>query len=108
MSRSISEPDWKVLRELKPIALDRFCQRVLDEIARVASDASKTSHERYLAVYQLIERRDRELATAFNGLRRSTALLQLMSMQSHGLLTAEEMSRFSAETREVVRALVGT
>jgi hypothetical protein len=108
MSRVICEPDWKVLRELKPIALDRFCQRVLDEIARVASDASKTSHERYLAVYQLMERRDRELATAFNGLRRSTALLQLMSIQSHGLLTADEMSRFSAETREVVRALTGT
>lgn len=66
MFRSISEPDWKLFRRLQPIALDRFCQRVLDEIASVASDADKTSHERFLAVFRLIKQRDGELADAFD------------------------------------------
>ncbi len=106
MSRAIHESDWKVLRQLEPIALERFCQQVLSEISRFASDTNKTSHERYLAVFKLIEMRDRELANAFNNLRRSTALQQLACIQSHELLTEEEMSRFSAETRAAVQSLL--
>lgn len=103
MSRAISESDWKVFRRLREVALERFCQRVLDEIGRVAADENKTSHERYLAVCKLIERRDGELADAFDDPRRSAALQQLACIQSHELLTEEEMSRFSPETREAVQ-----
>jgi hypothetical protein len=106
MSRTISESDWKLFRQFQPIALERFCQRVLSEIHRLASGADKTSHERYLAVFELIQRRDRELADAFNDFRRSTALRQLACIQSHQLLTEEELSRFSPETREVVHFLL--
>ncbi len=108
MSPTISESDWKLFRQLHPIALERFCQRVLSEIDRLASDTIKTGHERYLAVFKLIERRDRELANAFNDLRRSTALQQLACIQSHELLTEEEMSRFNPETRDAVQFLVAT
>jgi hypothetical protein len=108
MPRTLSEPEWKVFRELRAIALERFCQRVLTQIDRITSEAGKSYHERYLAVYKLIERRDSELADAFNNPRRSDALRQLASIQSHELLTDEEMSRFSPETREIVSFLAGT
>jgi len=52
MLRAISEPDWKVFRRLQPVALDRFCQRVLAEIDAIASDDSKTNHERYLDIFK--------------------------------------------------------
>ena len=71
MSLEIEESDWKVFRQLRPIALDRFCWRVLDEIQQVSADTKRSTHERYLAVYDLIQRRDRELADAFNDPRRS-------------------------------------
>jgi hypothetical protein len=106
MSQAIREPDWKLFRRLQAIALERFCERVLAEIAGLASEAQKTSHERYLAVFGLLERRDRELADAFDGPSRSTALRQLACIQSHALLTEEEMSRFSPEARAVVQALL--
>lgn len=32
MPRAIPEADWKVLRRLHPLALERFCERVLCEI----------------------------------------------------------------------------
>jgi hypothetical protein len=107
VSREILEADWKLLRQLKDLALERFCQRVLDEIGRLAADGTQTSHQRYLAVFKFIERRDRELADAFDGLRRSTAFRQLACMQSHGLFTDEERARFSPETRAVVRLFLG-
>lgn len=102
MERQIHEPDWKLFRKLQPVALDRFCQRVLAEVGQLAADAGKSHHERYLALFRLLRRRDEELADAFNGPRRSTAFVQLARIQFLDLLSAEEFARFSPETRAVV------
>ena len=69
MSRVINESDWRLFRKLQPIALDRFCERVLSEINQISCDSNKTSHQRYAAIFKLLERRDRELADGFNDLR---------------------------------------
>lgn len=102
MSREFPERDWKVLRQVHPLALDRFCRRILVEVARLTSDESRGAHERYLALFELIKRRDKELAAAFNDMRRSRASLRLACIQSHGLLTEDELDRLSPETREAV------
>jgi hypothetical protein len=80
---------------------------VLVEIVRLSSDAEKSRHARYLAMFQLVQRRDRELADPFDDLRRSTALRQLACLQSRELLSAEEFGRFSSETRGAVQILRG-
>jgi hypothetical protein len=100
--RHIKESDWKLLRELHDVALERFCRRVLGEIQRRSATSNKTYHERYLDIYRLLERRDRELGDAFNGLRRSTAVQQLTVIHAQGLLSEEEFARFSPETRSAV------
>jgi len=41
----IPERDWKVFRELRALALERFCQRVLAEVAGVSGDESHSFHE---------------------------------------------------------------
>lgn len=107
MALQISETDWQLFHQLHFVALERYCQRVLDEIARHSSDPGKSSHERYLAVFQLIQRRDRELADIFDDQRRSTASRQLACMQSHELLSKEEFGRFSSQTRKAVQILLG-
>lgn len=106
MARDFPESDWKVFRRLHGVALERFCAGVLNEIQAAASKEDRSSHDRYLDVYRLIHQRDRELAQAFNDFRRSTAFMQLVVMQSHGLLTQEEMSAFTLQTRESVGSLV--
>ena len=102
MSREIKEADWKLLRQMAPVALERFCQRTLGEIDRISTDTTKSQHQRYLDIFAALQRRDEEIGHAFNGLRRSTALTQLAAMCSHDLLTEEEFSRFSPETRSVI------
>lgn len=106
MERSIRESDWKLFRELRSLALDRFCQRVLEEVTRTAADAAKSHHERYLAVFRLIHERDYELADAFNNPRRSWAITHLARIQWLELLTDDEFARFSPETRDEVRLLL--
>lgn len=103
MERGIPEADWKVFRQVRGVALDRFCERVLAELAEVRADAGKSNHERYLATFKLLQCRDEELASAFNDFRRSTALVQLARIQFMDLLTEEEFGRFSPETRSGVQ-----
>lgn len=106
MLREIKESDWKLLRQMAPVALERFCQHILGEIARTGSDRTKSHHQRYLDIFAVLQQRDKEIAHAFNDLRRSTALTQLATMYSHGLLAEEEFLRFSPETCSVIELLL--
>lgn len=102
----IRESDWKVLRRLKPVALDRFCERTLAECVQVATEGGDSAHERYLALYRLVHERDKELARAFHDLRRSTAINELIAMTSLDLLTASELAEFSGETQDIVQGVL--
>ena len=102
MSLEFPERDWKVLRKLKPIALDRFCKRALAELKYRAAADDGEHHAAYLAVYKMLESRDEELACAFNDMRRSQALLRLLHIRKLKLLTDEEWNEFSEETRQRV------
>lgn len=102
MHNQIRESDWKVFKEIHKLALERYCQRVIEEVAKVAADGGKSHHERYLALFRLIRDRDKELASAFDDFRRSTAVLQLTLIKSLGLLTDDEFARFSPATRKQV------
>lgn len=107
MSREIKESDWKLLRQISPVALERFCRRILEEIERIGAENAKSYHQRYLDIFAVIDRRDNEIERAFNNMRRSTALVQLALIYSHGLLTEEEFLRFHPETRDMIEVLLG-
>jgi hypothetical protein len=106
MERGFRESDWRLFRQLRPLALDRFCQGVLAEVSRLAAATDRSSHERYLAVFELVGRRNQELAEAFDNPRRSTTLLQLVRLRARVLLTDEEFARFSPEARAAARAFL--
>src|SRR5690348_15658366 len=98
MHDHIPEPEWKVLRDIKPLALDRLCQHILDQITAVANDPDKAAHSKYLDIFRLIQERDEDIADAFNGLSRSKALFKLAIMNRLGLIKEVELARFSQET----------
>jgi hypothetical protein len=103
--REFNERDWKVLRQLQPIVLERFCKRILDEIQSTSLSPSRSFHERYLDIYKLIHKRNEEISDAFDDVRRSNALIRIASMKALGLLSEEEFSQFSEETRNIVAAI---
>lgn len=102
MLHGIKESDWKLLRQIYRVALERLCQRILKEIDAVSADSTKTYHQRYLEIFAIIQRRNKDIGMAFDNMRRSTALTQLAIIYSEGLLTQEEFLRFSQETRSIV------
>ena len=104
--RDIAESDWRIFKGLREVALERFCERVLGEIAGISSDATKTKHERYLAIYRLVRERDKEIDPIFDYLRRSTAVRQICAFRSHNLLTAQDLRQFSPEPVKLIEDVV--
>ena len=99
------ERDWKTLSRLKPVALERLCQRILDEVQGLIADAPEGEYHRaYLAVYRHLKERDRLIAECFDDWRRSRALMLLMFWRQHDLLTDEEFAAFTPETRAAVES----
>src|SRR5438445_3516738 len=98
MFRQVKESDWKVFRRLHKVALERFCQRVIEEINRTTANCDGQYHRCYLKIFRLIEKHDKELGLAFDDTHRSTALLQLANVRGSDL-TEEEFSQFSLDTR---------
>ena len=107
MTRQIKESDWKLLRRLHPVALERFCRRVIEEINNVTANCTGEYYKRYLEVYKLIKERDKEMGRAFDDPRRSTAFFLLANIRGSDLLTDDEFSKFSLETREAVEVILG-
>ena len=102
--REISEADWKHWRRVRDQALERFCAKVLRDAAKLEMGPG-TAHERYLALYKLVERRDNQLGEIFDGPRRSTAYAQIARATRAHLLTSEELDGFSEDTRQVIAFL---
>src|SRR3989304_6321015 len=96
MARDVPESDWKRFRELRELALERFCKRVFEELEPLAQNASRTYHERYLDVFHLLKERDPELAQVFDDPRRSHMIEQLAAMHACGLVKAGGPGPFSA------------
>ena len=102
MSRQISERDWKVFRDVHQLARDRLYEKALADAQAVLARPGQTPQERYQALCRLLDTRDEELVRVFDDFRRSTALIQLGIMDSMGLLTAEDIARFSPEVHELL------
>jgi hypothetical protein len=98
----IKESDWRTLKRLRPLALERLCKRVLDEIERVQQDSARTFHQRYLDIYRIVQQHDREMTAIFDDVRRSNAMMKLALMRSSGLLEELEIASFSEETRAAI------
>lgn len=96
----IDEPDWKLLRELKTVALERLCERILQQVAPQCDLNGETNHHCFLKVLSLIESGNDEIARAFDDLRRSNARERLRTMISLDLITDEELRGFSPELRK--------
>jgi hypothetical protein len=104
----IEESDWRHLRDLQPVLLDRCCRRILSAAEEIVAKHEEAAHPRYLAMYKLIHDRDRELADMFNDVRRSNAFVRILLLRRNGLFTDEEFAGFGAETKSRIIALQGS
>lgn len=108
MPLTIDESDWKLLRQLHKVALERFSKRILDELEQIRTDTSRNHHEQFLAAYDLINRRNKDMAMVFDDLRRSRAFALLGAQLSLGLLTKDEFAGFTQQSQEIMKSYLGS
>ena len=99
MSSDLPESDWRRFKEVHAKALERYCCRILEEVAAASRGGEGTAHERYLKIFELINEGNEQMANAFDDFRRSTAVMRLGIMRRMKLLTDEELGQFSEQTR---------
>ena len=106
MSLEIKESDWKIYRKLHPIVLERFCRSVLSEVEQINGKSGESYHQKYLDIFRLLKKQDKEIALLFDNPRRSAAIEMIVGLKSRNLLTNEEFLQFSEETQERVRRIL--
>ena len=106
MNSRVVESDWKHFRRLRETALDRFCSRILAEVAEVLSESTGTHHERFLELHRLLTVRNREMAKAFDAPARSRMTHQLALIQDLGVLNPTDLAGMTSKAQDQVRALV--
>ena len=104
----ILESDWKKFKELREIALDRFCQGVLADAKTISQNGALSAHTRYRMLYRLMRDRDKALVDTFdnNGYSRNSALMGLWLMVMHDLLTDAELSVLSESALNAISDVV--
>ena len=105
MSSDLPESDWRRFKEIHAKLLERYCTRILEEVAVLSRSTEGSAHDRYLKIYKLIEDRDKKIESAFSDWRRSAVDMQLGLMRRMKLLTDEELALFSEQTRVRVEAI---
>src|SRR5215475_5020007 len=101
----IKESDWKIFRKLRELALERYCQRAIEDVTRVVETNNRGYHDRYLQLWKLLRKHDKTVAICFDDPRRSQAILQLANIDAEDLLMEEELNQFSEETREQLESI---
>lgn len=102
----IKESDWKYLRNLKKVLLDRLCNRILDNIQAECTSAKREPdvHEQYLTVYRQVEKMDKIVADCFDDWSRSKIIFRVLFLIKHRVITDEEIEQLSDETKERVKS----
>lgn len=106
MFRDIKESDWKHLRNLKQILLERACSGINQEAQLVLNNVNGLSqYEVYISLYKHIEKKDKIIADCFNDHKRSKAIEIILNLLRHKLITDEEIQVFSDETKAIINKI---
>jgi len=109
MNDRIKESDWRKFKELRPLALQRYCQRVIDEVKDVLDKQNPDSHDQYLEVFNIVHGGDKKLARMFDqGFSRSKAFEQLLMYYGDGLLRDDEIEQLSEENCNSIKSIVSS
>ena len=93
----MKESDWKIFKQIKEKAIERFCVESLEEFQEVIMDQTENAHNRYLLLYKLVQNRDKRMQLLFDNHSRSKALIQLLAIRAEGLADDTLLSKLSDE-----------
>ena len=100
MNEFFKERDWKYMRSIKKELLHALCSRINREVIDIVTAEGKNPHERYLGLYQHIQKSDRIVADCFNRWSRSWLHLKILCLRRHDLLKDAHVEHLSEGGQE--------
>ena len=102
----VQDSDWSHFVAIREKAYERYCSQALSEIVNCAFDSSRSSPDRYQAVYEKMHAFDRGLLSTFENTNRARMVMQLVVIHSLQLVDEDDLNGFSIGVRERVMSLV--
>lgn len=96
----IPEADWKHIRALQPLLINRLCARINARVGRIINDPALTHHERFLTMFTAIREENQKVAWAFDDWRRSTIRMRIIEIHRQGLFEPGEIAGLSDAMRQ--------
>lgn len=93
----MKESDWKIFKQVKEDAIEKFCDMALSEYQDIIKTKKEKSQETYTFLYRLVINRDKQMALLFDGHSRSNAPLQLLAIRGEGLADETLLNKLSEE-----------
>lgn len=107
MHKEIKESDWKYLKKLKPILLERTCAKINREAElKLKNKENREQYQVFIALYEHYRKKDDLIADCFDDYRRSTALYKILHLLYNGIMTDAEFEGFSTEMKETVKGIM--
>jgi hypothetical protein len=107
MIDKIKESDWKYLKKLKPILLERACAQINKDAGTLLEEGvNHDQHELYIKMYRHYNEKDDIIAECFDDYRRSNAKFRILSLVRHGIMSDEELQGFSDDTKKIARVMI--
>lgn len=90
-----TESDWEIFKKIRETALDRYCERALDNVEKTIWNSKESNHQRFLDLYALMNEADEKFSEIFDGHSQSKVYYQLLLMRREGLVDDDELEGLS-------------
>ena len=105
MDRKISEKDWKIAKALKSASLNIACEKILTKVSAVLEEKETESHNTYKKIWSLMWEEDKQVASMFDGFKRSNAFFKLAAWKRNGILSDNDIKMLSGEAQGIIELL---
>lgn len=97
----MKESDWKIFKKIKERAIEKFCANALDNFSEIIKSDKEHAYDKYLKLYKLVQKRDKDMSIIFDGHSRAKATMQLLLIRKEGLADEELLHKLSDEFFQV-------
>ncbi|WP_026659739.1 hypothetical protein [Butyrivibrio sp. AC2005] len=101
----VNEKDWKLFRESLPKWQERYMEKLVEEYIEILKKDGSAS-DKYWALEGRIKADKRNPGVVITDIKRSNFYIHMSSLLRYKVITVDDLSDFSEETREALIHMV--
>ncbi len=103
---NISENDWKLFKDNLPKWQERFIEKLVEEYKEILND-SRNASDKYWALEARLKADKRNPGVLITDISRSNFYDNLTSLIRYKVITMDDLTDFSDETKEEIKRITG-